>query len=467
MVTSEAVPFSKSGGLADVAGSLSCALTAEGHDVRLVLPAIGMTLKEAGAPVCTFEISLLSSKEKVSIRTRTVNGTRYFFVCHSSFNERKGIYGDTSFTPYPDNFVRFTILSKAALMYCMKVSFSPDIIQCNDWTTGLIPYYMKELNSPFFKDTRTVMTVHNLGYQGTFERMEFLLSSDHPNEALFHDGKLNMLRSGLVFSDCITTVSPTYAKEMMTKEQGFGLDELISSRASVVSGIVNGIDVKEWDPQTDEYLDEHFSIDDLSPKAVLKAQVQKEFGLPVAKDVPLFAMISRLASQKGFETLLTCLEDIARSQRLQFVIIGTGDSALERGLLDIASRNDNVSVNILFNVKASHLVEAGSDFFLMPSKYEPCGLNQIYSLRYGTIPVARRTGGLADTIIDVTEHPGEGTGILFDELSADAITRSVRRAVELYSRPGFDSVRKRAMARDCSWNSSAKEYLKVFESLIK
>lgn len=467
MVTSEAVPFSKSGGLADVVGALPPALNAMGHDCRIVVPAYNMNPSDISDEVCSFSVGMLAGSEKVSIRTKKVNGTDYLFVCHPFFCNRKGIYGDTSFAPYSDNFERFTVLSKAAIELCLKMDYKPDIIHCHDWTTGLLPYFLKQKNDPYFAGTKTVFTIHNLAYQGTSARMDFLLSGTEPDENLFFNGQVNMLRAGLIHCDYITTVSPTYAEEIKTPAQGCGLENVLLERSKYLSGIVNGIDVDEWNPETDKLIDTHFSIRNLKGKAKLKAQIQKEFNLPEAPDVPLFAMISRLASQKGFDALIPCLEDLLRTEKLQFVIIGTGDSHLESQLVDIASRNENLSVNILFSNKAAHLVEAGSDFFLMPSRYEPCGLNQLYSLRYGTLPVARRTGGLADTISDLDQNPGMGTGYLFDELTSDNIAKYVRKAVELYKRNDFDSIRKRAMDQDFSWKNSASKYIEVFEKLTK
>ena len=465
MVTSEAVPFSKSGGLADVIGALPHALNAMGHNACVFVPSYNTPVERSGERVCSVPVELCGKTENVLITRKTVEKTVYYFVCHPFFNERLGIYGDTSFTPYNDNFERFSVLCKAVPAFCKATGFVPDIIHCHDWTSGLVPYFLKQSNDVFFRDTKTVFTIHNLAYQGTFQRMSFLLTGYKSDEALFRNGQINMMQAGIVFSDYVTTVSPTYAKEIQTSLQGCGLEEILAQRSKNLSGIVNGIDVNEWNPQTDSLIDEHFSVDDLSGKAKLKRQIQTQFNLPIAPDVPLFAMISRLASQKGFDVLVSCLENILKTERLQLIIIGTGDSSLENALLDIASKNENLSVNILFSNKAAHLVEAGSDFFIMPSRYEPCGLNQLYSLRYGTIPVARRTGGLADTIIDIDSYPDSGTGLLFDELCTSEIESHIHRAVELYGTPGFDSMIKRAMSRDFSWQSSAAEYVKIYEKL--
>ncbi|MBQ7509233.1 MAG: glycogen synthase GlgA [Spirochaetales bacterium] len=468
MITSEAVPFSKSGGLADVIGALTPALIEKKHDARIIVPSYNTPVEDSGKPVCTFSVDMLAGPVEVEIRLRTVGKTKYYMLCHDCFNNRKGIYGDTSFAPYPDNFFRFSLLCKAALQMCETIGWKPDILHCHDWTAGLVPWFLKVNRSQFFMGTQTVFTIHNLAYQGTFPRMDFMFCNVKPDDKLFSNGQINMMRAALVFSDFITTVSPTYAKEIQTPAQGCGLDPILVRRKSRLRGIVNGIDTDEWNPGKDVLLDHHFGIRDMGGKAKLKKQIQTELGLPVRPDVPLFAMISRLAAQKGFDAVLMCLEDILTKNDVQFVIVGTGDSALENSLKELAAKHENLSVNILFSNKVAHLVEAGSDFFLMPSRYEPCGLNQLYSLRYGTIPVAHRTGGLADTITDIDEYPEEGTGLLFDTLSPAEIEKHVVRAVQLYGRKEtMEKIRTRAMSRDFSWSSSAEEYIDIYTGVLK
>ncbi|MCQ2398276.1 MAG: glycogen synthase GlgA [Sphaerochaetaceae bacterium] len=467
MVTSEAVPFSKSGGLADVVGALAPALNSKGHNTKIVVPAYNTGNSDAGKKVCEFSVHTLARDERVEIRSKTVNETEYCFVCHPLFTDRLGIYGDTSFTPYNDNLLRFSLFCKAALLYCIETGFKPDVIHCHDWTAGLLPYFMKAMNSLFFMDTKTVFTIHNLAYQGTFSKMDFLLTDTKADEDIVFNDRINMLYCGLMFSDFITTVSPTYAKEIQSAEQGCGLESIISERKKHLRGIVNGIDTNEWNPERDKLLENGFSASDLSGKKKLKTALQRRFGLPEESDTPLFAMISRLAVQKGFDALIPCLEKILKENKVQFVIIGTGDRELENTLLGMAERNPNLSVNIMFSNSAAHLAEAGSDFFLMPSRYEPCGLNQLYSLRYGTIPIARRTGGLADTVIDIDEFPQNGNGLLFDNLCPQEIEKSVLRAVKLYGNENFKEIIRRAMSRDSSWDASADEYIEVFCELKK
>lgn len=470
MITSEAVPFSKSGGLADVVGALTPALIEKGHDARIIVPSYGTSLDNSGSLVCELEIEMLNGPERVEIRQKTVGKTIYYFLCHKVFNLRKGIYGDTSYAPYSDNFFRFALLSKAALQLCEKINWKPDILHCHDWTAGLVPYFLKVSRSQFFMGTETVFTIHNLAYQGTFARMDFLYANVKPDEELFTNGQVNMLKVGLIFSDCITTVSPAYAKEIQTPEQGCGLDTVLQKRSAKLKGIINGIDTDEWNPHTDKLIPHRFSKNNMEGKAKTKKELQIRLGLPVRGNVPVFAMISRLAAQKGFDTVLLCLEKILKENDVQFVIVGTGDSNLEKRLKELGEKHKNLSVNILFSNEIAHLVEAGSDFFLMPSRYEPCGLNQLYSLRYGTIPIAHRTGGLADTIIDVEQFPKEGTGLLFNALNPEEITKHVIRAVELYHRNNgkeISKIRMRAMSQNFSWSASADEYIEVYKALIE
>ncbi len=464
------MPFSKSGGLADVAGALPAALIEKGQDAVIITPAYNTKLSDAGEVVCVFDVPMFDRLEHVVVTRKTVGKTPYFFINHPVFGDRLGIYGDTSFTPYADNAERFSLYCKAALVFCEKTGWKPDVIHSHDWTAGLVPLFMRDLDEsffekPFFKGVKTVFTIHNLAYQGIFPRYNYLLSGSKPYAEAFWDGRLNMMAAGLLSHDFITTVSPTYSREIQTAEQGCGLDCILRDRRDVLAGIVNGIDTDEWNPASDPAIDSHFSSDDIGGKARVKAAVQSAFGLPVAADVPLFAMISRLASQKGFDALLENLEKMLREIRLQFVIIGTGDKAIERALLDLDAKYDNLSVNILFSNKAAHQVEAGADFFLMPSRYEPCGLNQLYSLRYGTLPIVRRTGGLADTVVDIDEDPEHGTGLVFDALSGNEIHSKVWRATEIYKSASFSEIVRRAMKQDFSWGASADKYISIYKRL--
>lgn len=472
MVSSEAVPFSKSGGLADVASSLSLALATPDNEVRLIVPCYGSTDDSGFTPMpVTIDISLGRRRETVKFKQKEHLGIIVQLVDHPWFSDRKGIYGETSFTPYPDNLLRFTLLSKAALALCGELDWIPDVLHCHDWTAGFLPRLAKSDRKERFAHATTVFTIHNLAYQGDFPRLDLLLA-DMTADARMLSGsgihqRVNMLGTALAYADLITTVSPTYAQEIQSPEQGCGLDSMLRSRAKDIHGILNGIDTDEWNPATDRFLDTHFTADDMRGKQVLKRNMQQRFGLPVDESVPVISMISRIAEQKGFVELCQgspcALEQILTELPVQILIIGTGDKAIEEKLSTLANFHRNLSVNLLFSNEAAHMAEAGSDWFLMPSRYEPCGLNQMYSLRYGTIPIARRTGGLADSIVDISRP--DGTGILFDDMSGKAIYEAVKRAAVLHygDFQAVSAIRKRGMEVDFSWRQSAGEYMKVYQ----
>ena len=479
MVSSESVPFFKSGGLADVVGALSAALVRIGEEVRVLLPLYGSIDASSFIDLpCTTTISLLGKEEEIGFCYTELDNVTYYFLKHPYFTDRKGIYGDTSFTPYHDNLRRFTLLNKAALVLCKLLDWHPDVMHCHDWTCGFVPYLLTQTDDELFKHTKSMMTIHNLAYQGEFTRLDILGCDILPSQEMFSGfgpkKRTNMLKTGLVYADRITTVSPTYAKEIQTKEYGCALDDLLSSRSDVLDGIINGIDYDEWNPQTDSFIDHHFSADNQAGKALVKAQLQREFGLAVDPKIPLFSMISRLADQKGFFELLeghpvSALEQMLARFPMQMIIVGTGDAQIERKLQEIGKKFSNLSVNILFSNRAAHRLEAGSDFFLMPSRYEPCGLNQLYSLRYGTLPVARKTGGLADSIIDLDQNPEEGTGILFEAMSWHAILQAVERSLNWWAKGSktMQTIRSRSMQSDNSWKRSAQLYRKIYESSIR
>ncbi len=475
MVSSESVPFSKSGGLADVVGALSTALAALGDDIRVILPLYGSIDASAFKKLdIIVPVSLFSKREEVAFRSVTLDKVIFYFVDHPFYTERGGIYGDTAHAPYDDNLVRYTLLDKAAMALVKALGWKPDVMHCHDWTTGFIPYLMKTSGDDFWSSTKSVMTIHNLAYQGEFSRLDLLGCDIEPDPRLFGgpapSKRTNMLKSGLEFGDLLSTVSPTYAKEIQSAEYGCGLDSLLRQRSADLVGIINGIDYEEWDPQSDGFMKYHFSADDLRGKIRTKAQIQEYFSLKVDPSIPLFSMISRLASQKGFVELLegspSALEQMLDDHPMQMIVIGTGDAHIERQLTELGRRHPNLSVNILFSNKLAHLVEAGSDFFLMPSRYEPCGLNQLYSLRDGTIPVARRTGGLGDSIIDLDENNTEGTGILFDQLTGHGILEAVGRAIAWWEQGEeiMRTIQRRAMQWDSSWNHSATLYRELYAS---
>lgn len=480
MVSSEAVPYVKSGGLADVVGSLSTALASHGVDVRVLLPLYGSMKDIFGEDANTgfsLNIPFLGKAEGVRIRHAEHEGVIYYAVEHDWFTRRQGIYGESSFSPYPDNFQRFMLLDKTVFPLCQTLNWRPDVIHCHDWTTGFVPYLLKTNDSPFFSVTKSIFSIHNLAYQGKFPRMDLLGSDITPQEQMF-SGKgpektLNMLKAGIAEADAVSTVSPTYAREIQTPQHGCGLDDLLFARGDGLSGILNGIDENEWDPRTDRHFTTHFSAEDLTGKEKLKQAFCAEAGLHYDPHVPLVAMITRLADQKGLHELLDgspCALEILLTGPvpLQFMVVGTGDTYFEERLRALDAMHPNLAVRIAFNNTLAHKLEGAADFFLMPSRYEPCGLNQMYSLRYGTIPIARRTGGLADSIVDMTEYPGSGTGFLFDGMSPSAIVTAVQDACSwwLQDAEAVLQTRRRGMKVDFSWRSSAHAYMDLYRAVI-
>ena len=471
MVTSEAVPYSKSGGLADVIGSLSPALKRKGLDVRILMPMYSFIDRKGFKESSRFSVEMLGGETEISTVSKKTNGVEYIGIQHPYFTERSGIYGDTSFEPYPDNAERFTLMAKCVPAYIKATGWPVDIIHCHDWTAGLVPFYAKKEKIR----AKTIFTIHNLAYQGDFSRYDAVLSGDRfPEEAFTgkpgHE-RLNMMHSALIDADAITTVSPTYAKEITTPEFGCGMDGILRSRQSMLYGIINGLDTAEWNASKDKFFPEHYTYRDLSGKRALKARIQEEHGLEVNPDIPLFAMISRIADQKGYAELLggrePALEEMLK-KRVQMIVVGTGDKHYEDRLRELAGTHDNLSISIAFSNKVAHETEGAADFFLMPSRYEPCGLNQMYSLLYGTLPVAHRTGGLADTIIDLTENPEKGTGFLFPDLSLDSIIDGFDRALEFFKDKGrMEKAIRNAMRSDFSWDRSASDYIGLYSTLIR
>ena len=470
MATSEAVPFSKSGGLADVVGALSATFAAMGHEVKVFMPMYSFIDKKGWTKALSFQIPMLGGNEKAEIYEKEENGVIYAGLFHPYFSKRLGIYGDTSFQPYADNCPRFLSFSKAVALYLAATDWKADIVHCHDWTTGLVPYYLK-----YFKvEAKTVFTIHNLAYQGVFPPFDAIISSSRiPHSALrgpkAHEN-INMMVAGLMDSDFITTVSPTYMEEIRESAMGCGLDDILRARKDESKGIINGIDYNEWNPEIDKDIVANYSSENREGKEECKKDLLKEFKLQGYDDKPLFSMISRLADQKGFDELLLegepcALERILKNDDCAVVLIGTGDAKYVTKLSLLMSKYKNLSVKIAFSAPLSHKAEAGADFFLMPSRFEPCGLNQLYSMKYGTLPIVHTTGGLKDTVIDMTNE--DGTGFAFSPLTPDKIVETVERAKAFYKdKEGLDKARERAMKVDSTWKHSAEEYIKVYSSIL-
>jgi len=445
LCSSEVVPFAKTGGLADVAGSLPLCLKKLKVDVRVAMPKYSC-VKAAG------------TKAKMG------KDIPVYFIENEGYFARPNLYG-TPLGDYPDNLDRFSFFSKAVLELLKKENFKPDVIHCNDWQTALIPVYLKTIykDDPFYQGIKAVFTIHNMAYQGTFSKDEYPklgLGWEYFNiDGLEFYGMINLMKGGLIFSDFITTVSPTYSKEIQTPEFGCKLEGVLSKRKDCLSGILNGIDYDEWNPETDKELARKYSARLSSDKVYNKVALQKELGLKVSPDVPLLGAVGRLAGQKGFDILAEKIDKIC-SMDLQFVLLGTGEEAYHKIMQQIGAKYpEKTSINIKFDNTLAKKIYASSDMFLMPSRYEPCGLGQLISLRYGTIPVVRKTGGLADTIT-------EDNGFVFEKYSGDALLAAIKRGLDAYrNRNAWQAMVKRAMEYDFSWGNSAKEYVKLFKKV--
>lgn len=474
-VASEAAPFAKTGGLADVLGSLPAAIAALGHDVRVVIPRYQridpktFTLKH----VATLQVPLGAWKERCDFfMTAPAKNVTVYFVDKPIFFDRPELYG-TAKADYPDNAERFIFFSRAVLELCGAVDFKPDIIHCNDWQTGLVPLFLKTFyrDAPHLAAAKTVFTVHNLGYQGLFPHDDLRLTNlgwdVFTPEGIEFWGKINCLKAGLVYADSITTVSKTYSREIQTKEYGHGLDGVLKQRAKDLAGIVNGIDFHEYDPQHDPALSKPFSATKPEGKIACKHALRRTLGLTNSPE-PLIGMVTRLADQKGLDILCEALPEIMELGA-GLIILGTGDQKYHTLLTEAAQTYpDQLRVLLQYNDALAKKIYAGSDLFLMPSLYEPCGLSQMIAFRYGSVPIARKTGGLKDTIANYQPKTGNGTGFLFEEYSAKALVAALRRALEVYARrTKWKRLMLNGMKQDFSWEHSALEYVKLYRKMMR
>ncbi len=471
-VTSEVHPLIKTGGLADVSAALPAALQALGEDVRLLIPGYSQVLDklESKRSIATFkafagqpEVRLLSAKmPQTEVPVYVLDAPQYFCRVAGPYQYEFG--GD-----WPDNAMRFGLLSKVAALLgsaATPIAWRADIVHCNDWQSGLAPAYLHLTDGIHAK---SVMTIHNIAFQGNFDRdwlelLELPPSSFDIHGVEFH-GYLSFLKAGIHYADRIVTVSPTYAREIQTTEMGYGMQGLLTARNGDVSGILNGIDAQEWDPLRDKYLTAHYDGNDLAPKAAGKRALQQRLGLEVNEDAPLLGVVCRLTYQKGLDMLLECLPKLLDGGA-QLVVLGSGEAELERRYQQLAIRYPGrVSVTVRFDEGLSHQVMAATDIFLMPSRFEPCGLNQMYGMRYGTPPVVRRTGGLADSVIDADEI--DGTGFVFDEASSVALYRTIVRAIDCYlDHKKFHRIQMNGMRRDFGWHNSAQRYFDLYRTII-
>ena len=470
-VTSEAAPFKKTGGLADVSAALPRALRARGIDVRVVMPLYaGFDWTVLQKLEGTVRVPMWWGVARAGLRLGQLprSDVPVYFLEYHRYFDRPHLYGPPG-DGYQDNLERFTFLSRGALEVTKALNWVPDIVHANDWQTALVPVYVNtvEWGKPLH-GAATVFSIHNMAYQGVFDGGALPvtgLGREHYNPAeLEHFGALNLMKAGLRHATLLTTVSPTYAQEIQTGGFGCGLDGVLRERRGDLVGILNGIDADEWNPATDEYLPATFSAGDLAGKAACKAALQREAGLAVDPRVPVLGVVGRLTSQKGFDILANALERIL-SWDVQVMLLGTGDREAEHFFWSTSQRRrDRFRAWIGFDNGLAHRIEAGADFFLMPSRFEPCGLNQLYSLRYGTLPIVRATGGLADTVRGYDQATGEGTGFRFQDLTPDALANTIGWAVATwYQRPQHvAAMRQRAMAEDFSWHHEAEGYEQVY-----
>ncbi|HEX4485760.1 MAG TPA: glycogen synthase GlgA [Terriglobales bacterium] len=470
-VASECVPFSKTGGLADVVGALPHALAAAGHQISVFLPRYRQTkLTDPKTVVRSVTIPFDDRYRFCSVVTDANEpGINYYFIEYPPYFDRDALYG-TSAGDYTDNAERFALFCRAVLE-ASKVLGVPDVFHCHDWQSAMVPVLLRTqyLEDPAFAQVATVFTIHNIGYQGLFSpdtlplltlpwdlftivKMEFF-------------GQVNFLKGALVYSNFVTTVSKKYSQEIQTSEFGFGLEGVLRDRSATVAGIVNGVDYEEWSPQTDKFIAEKYSPQDLSAKVKDKLDLLSAFGMAGANPkLPVIGIVSRFAGQKGFDLIGQIADRLVRED-LTLVVLGSGDKLYEEMFLRLNKQfPQKIAVKVAYDNALAHKVEAGSDMFLMPSRYEPCGLNQIYSLKYGTVPIVRATGGLDDTIESWNPRTGKGTGFKFNDYNGEVLLLTIKEALHAYrDQSSWQTLMRNGMAKDFSWNTSAKEYSRVYE----
>jgi starch synthase len=477
-VTPEAVPFAKTGGLADVGGALPKFLKELNCELKLVMPFYRM-VKNSGLPLEplkeTIEVPLEDEILQADLyRGQLTQDIPVYFIGREEFFDREYLYS-TPKGDYFDNPERFIFFSKAVLLFCQLMHFSPDIIHHHEWQTGLIPAYLKSIyrNEPFFSHTAVLFTIHNIAYQGLFKREKFFLTG-LPLEMYNPEGiefweRINFMKAGIVYADMINTVSQKYSEEIQSPEYGYGLEGILRKRKEDLSGILNGVDYQDWDPSHDPQLIARYDSNNISGKQECKTDLLKEFHLPSSLErVPLLGMISRLADQKGFDLLAEILEELFTLD-IGFVLLGTGEQKYHDLFTQVARKYpQKAGIRIAYDDRLAHKIEAGADLFLMPSKYEPCGLNQIYSLRYGTIPIVRATGGLDDTIVNYNSTTRKGNGFKFIRYDAKEFLNQIKVAIGFYSQPEhWSQLLRNAMTSDFSWKRSAELYLQLYQKALE
>ncbi len=474
MVASEATPFAKTGGLADVSSALTRALAAAGHDARLFLPMYAKLRASSHAfqpvpEVQDVEFELGGERARFSLSTLALPDSKapvYFVRCPELFDSE---------ALYPDDgrdHLRFALFSRAVLETCQRLGWAPDVIHCNDWHAGLLPLYLEIYYAwdALFKETKTLLTIHNIGYQGLVSS-EYLASVglEDQKHLLYQedlaDGVLSYLKTGLLYADLLSTVSETYAHEIQTEEYGMGLEEILAARADSLIGIVNGVDLGEWNPKTDKLIPHNYDRANLAGKLKNKEALCERLGLSFDERAPLVGIVSRLTWQKGFELLPDVLPVLLRRKDLRLAVLGSGEEKYEKYFAWLQEMfPGQVGFHCGYDESLAHLIEAGSDMFVMPSRYEPCGLNQMYSLAYGTVPVVRHTGGLADTVF---EDPANGTGFCFHDFDSASLLSAMERALDTWADPkDWKALMLRGMSQDYSWERQAEQYIELYDRLL-
>jgi starch synthase len=475
LVSSEVHPYSKTGGLADMIGALAKSLAKAGHKVGVVTP-LYLGLREH-LPDLKFAqlLDLPLGAQRIHGEIWTIEpqqGLTIYFLDQPGFYHRTALY-QVHGVDFPDNAERFIYFSKVAAHLAFHLDWKPEVVHVHDWQAAPTVLFVHDQAKQLTPSSapRTCITLHNLAYQGIFPANRYALTNlpwdyFNPDGVEFY-GQMNSLKAGIAYADAITTVSPTYAREITTPELGFGLEGLLRKRQSSLTGILNGVDYDEWNTTNNPHLKHPYDVDPLEGKLASKLDLQAELGLPVDATIPLFGSIGRLVEQKGVDILLGAMEEMLNA-RLQFVLLGTGSPEFERAFEALGRRfPSNAALRIRFENSLSHRIEAGCDFFLMPSQFEPCGLNQMYSLAYGTVPIVRKTGGLDDSVIDARENPDLANGIKFSEYSASALSKAIHKALALYAEPeALNHFRQNAMKTDFSWGRTMAEYVRVYRNAI-
>jgi len=475
-LVSEAIPYAKTGGLADVAGALPKYLNKLGADARIFMP-LYREVKKKGLALETVldhvEVDLGDRKTAFTVRSHSGNGFPAYFIEKDEYFDRDFLYG-TAAGDYPDNGERFGFFSKATIETIKRLGFAPDVLHCHDWQSAVALAFLKTIQArdAFFAGTRSLFTIHNLAYQGLFGKD--VLGKIGLPESLFNMndlefwGKANFLKAGILYSTAVSTVSPRYSREIQTPEFGCGLDGLLRSRSRVLFGLLNGVDYAAWDPATDTLLPARYKASDLTGKRVCKAELLKMFGLAGGAETPVVGIVSRLAGQKGLDIVCDALPSLF-ALGVRLIILGTGEAKIQDNLLEARKVfPTQLGLKIAFDEKIAHTIYAGSDLFLIPSRYEPCGLTQMYSLRYGTVPVVRATGGLDDSIREFDPGTSTGNGFKFEVASPDALVGTVRKALAAFGRPhDWQTLIRNAMDSDFSWEKSAGEYMDLYRKLAE